>query len=117
MISRGAIILCGGQSSRMGTPKVWLPFGEETMLARVVRLVGEVCSPIVVVKSTPDQALPTVSREVLITSDRVAGADRMEGLAAGLAALPVDVEAAFVTDVRRTAHQARFHRQAVPTAG
>ena len=40
---RGAIILCGGASSRMGRDKAWLPFGpDEVMLQRVVRLVGEV---------------------------------------------------------------------------
>ena len=40
---RGAIILCGGRSSRMGRDKASLPFGPgETMLERVVRLVAEV---------------------------------------------------------------------------
>ena len=33
------IVLCGGRSSRMGQPKAWLPFGDERMLARVVRTV------------------------------------------------------------------------------
>ena len=32
-----AIVLCGGRSSRMGTPKALLPFGPELMLQRVVR--------------------------------------------------------------------------------
>src|SRR5262245_3646442 len=45
----GGIILCGGQSKRMGRPKAWLPFAGETMLPRVVRLLGEVVQPIVVV--------------------------------------------------------------------
>ena len=31
----GGIVLCGGQSSRMGRPKAWLPFGNETMLERL----------------------------------------------------------------------------------
>ena len=28
----GGILLCGGQSLRMGEPKAWLPFGEERLL-------------------------------------------------------------------------------------
>ncbi len=48
-ISAGGIVLCGGQSKRMGRPKAWLPFGGETMLERVVRLLSEVVHPIVVV--------------------------------------------------------------------
>ena len=33
----GAVVLCGGESRRMGQPKAWLPFGPERMLQRVVR--------------------------------------------------------------------------------
>ena len=40
----------------MGAPKLALPFGPETMLARVVRLLGEACRPIVVV-AAPGQEL------------------------------------------------------------
>lgn len=67
------------------------------MLARVVRLVGEACAPIVVVKSTAEQSLPPLGREVLFAHDRVPGRGPLEGLAAGLTAMPLDVEAAFVT--------------------
>ena len=51
MANVGGIVLCGGQSRRMGRPKAWLPFAGETMLARVVRLLSEAVSPIVVVAS------------------------------------------------------------------
>jgi len=97
MNSRGAIILCGGQSTRMGTPKAWLQFGDETMLARVVRLLGDVCAPIVVVRSNAEQALPALPQEVIFTEDRQPGRGPLEGLAAGLRALPPETEAAFVT--------------------
>ncbi|MGZ6054814.1 MAG: molybdenum cofactor guanylyltransferase, partial [Isosphaeraceae bacterium] len=55
----GAVILCGGESRRMGQPKAWLPFGPERMLQRVVRLVSTVTGPIVVV-AAPGQELPSL---------------------------------------------------------
>jgi len=53
----GGIILCGGQSKRMGRPKATLPFGGEVMRQRVVRILGEVVTPLVVV-AAPEQVLP-----------------------------------------------------------
>ncbi len=55
--SLAGVVLCGGKSTRMGVPKATLPFGPETMLQRVVRLLGTVVSPIVVVAAR-DQELP-----------------------------------------------------------
>ena len=52
----GGIILCGGQSKRMGRPKAWLPFGDELMLPRVARLLREAVEPVVVV-AAPGQDL------------------------------------------------------------
>lgn len=94
--SRGGIVLCGGKSSRMGSPKALLPFGPETMLQRVVRLLGEVVSPIVIV-AAPGQTLPPLPSEVIVTRDEREGRGPLEGLRAGLKALPADVDAAYVT--------------------
>jgi molybdopterin-guanine dinucleotide biosynthesis protein A len=80
------IILCGGQSSRMGRPKCWLPVGGEFMLPRVVRLLSEVLSPIVVVAS-PGQELPPLTGDEIVVSDPVRGRGPLQGLNAGLAAL------------------------------
>ena len=44
-----AIVLCGGRSSRMGRDKATLPFGTETSAGRVLRLVREVTTDIVLV--------------------------------------------------------------------
>ena len=41
----------------MGSPKALLAFGTETMLQRVVRLLGTIVSPVVVVVA-PQQLLP-----------------------------------------------------------
>ena len=43
------LILCGGASRRMGTPKALLDFGGETVLDRLIRLLGACCNPITVV--------------------------------------------------------------------
>ncbi|MGD9720797.1 MAG: molybdenum cofactor guanylyltransferase [Pirellulales bacterium] len=95
-MTRGGIVLCGGQSSRMGAPKLALPFGPETMLARIVRLLGEVCVPIVVV-AAPGQELPSLTANVIVARDRHPGRGPLEGLLAGLSALPADVDAAYAT--------------------
>lgn len=92
----GAVILCGGESRRMGQPKAWLPFGPERMLERVVRLVSTVAGPIVVV-AAPGQELPTLPASVLVARDPVPGRGPLQGLAAGLAALPDHVDLAYAT--------------------
>ena len=94
--SAGGIVLCGGRSTRMGTPKALLPFGPETMLQRVVRLLGTVVSPLVVV-AAPDQELPALPDSVGVTRDEREGRGPLEGLRAGLKALPATVDAAYVT--------------------
>jgi molybdopterin-guanine dinucleotide biosynthesis protein A len=93
---RGGIVLCGGKSTRMGSPKALLPFGPETMLQRVVRVLGRVVAPIVVVAAA-DQELPALPREVIVARDEREARGPLEGLRAGLEALPPDVDAAYVT--------------------
>src|SRR5438132_12778301 len=66
------------------------------MLQRVVRLLGTVVSPIVVV-AAPDQALPELPQDVVITRDEREGRGPLEGLRAGLKALPEAIGAAYVT--------------------
>ena len=80
----------------MGVPKATLPFGPETMLQRVVRLLGTVVSPIVVVAAR-EQSLPVLPDEVTVTRDEREARGPLEGLRAGLKALPESVEAAYVT--------------------
>ena len=96
MSTSGGIVLCGGKSTRMGTSKALLPFGPETMLQRVVRILGDVVAPIVVVAAA-DQALPALPRDVIVTHDEREARGPLEGLRAGLTALPSDVDAAYVT--------------------
>jgi molybdopterin-guanine dinucleotide biosynthesis protein A len=95
-VTAGGIVLCGGKSTRMGTSKALLPFGPETMLQRVVRLLGEVVAPIVAVAAA-DQDLPALPSDVIVTRDEREGRGPLEGLRAGLKALPPEVTAAYVT--------------------
>ena len=95
-MTHSGIILCGGKSTRMGSSKALLPFGYETMLQRVVRLLSGVVSPIVLV-AAEGQELPPVPADVIVTRDEREGRGPLEGLRAGLKALPSEVDAAYVT--------------------
>ena len=95
-MNAAGIVLSGGRSTRMGTSKALLPFGAETMLQRIVRLLGTVVSPLVVV-AAPGQLLPELPSSVVITRDEREGRGPLEGLRAGLKTLPNSVECAYVT--------------------
>jgi molybdopterin-guanine dinucleotide biosynthesis protein A len=97
-MQRGAIILCGGRSTRMGRDKATLPFGPEAMLQRVVRLVNAVVETAnIVVVAAADQSLPELPAEVAITRDDRPDRGPLEGLAAGLRALHSQVDAVYAT--------------------
>jgi len=80
----------------MGRPKLDLPFGPETLLQRVVRILITAVDPVVVV-AAPSQALPSLPAEVRIARDRQPGQGPLSGLATGLSELSRDCDAAFVT--------------------
>ncbi|MCA9165188.1 MAG: NTP transferase domain-containing protein, partial [Planctomycetales bacterium] len=63
--SFAGVVLCGGKSRRMGESKATLPFGDELMVQRVVRLLSEVVSPIVVV-AAEGQTLPELPAGTLL---------------------------------------------------
>jgi len=90
------IVLCGGVSKRMGQPKAWLPFAGELMLPRVVRLLGAVVQPIVVV-AAPDQEVPPLPPGIDIVRDAEKGRGPLQGLLAGLTALQGRADAAYVS--------------------
>jgi molybdopterin-guanine dinucleotide biosynthesis protein A len=80
----------------MGTSKALLPFGPETMLQRVVRILDGIVAPIVAVAAA-DQQLPALPSSVIVTRDEREGRGPLEGLRAGLKALPADADYAYVT--------------------
>lgn len=80
----------------MGYPKAWLPLGNETLLARVVRLLREGVSEIVLV-AAEEQTLPPLEEPFTLTRDLHPARGPLEGLAAGLRALSPAIAAAYVT--------------------
>lgn len=81
--SRSALILCGGQSSRMGRDKALLPFGSEALLTRVTRLVASAV-PDVTWVARDGQALPPTPTPIV--RDPVDGLGPLAAIATGLAA-------------------------------
>lgn len=83
---------------RMGRDKALLPFGDEVLLQRTVRLVGEVVpEKNIVVAAAADQALPQLPPAIKVIRDEAPGLGPLPAIAAGLQALTPSVEAAFVT--------------------
>ena len=80
----------------MGVAKARLPFGPELMLERVVRLLGSIVQPIVVVAS-PNQNLSDVDGEFTLVHDRREFQGPLEGIAVGLSAMASRARAAYVT--------------------
>jgi len=91
----GGIVLCGGHSRRMGTSKATLRWADECLLNRVLRLVGEVVSP-VVVAARRGQDLPPNPPGVQLIYDKEDGVGPLAGLAAGFECLASRCDAAFV---------------------
>jgi molybdopterin-guanine dinucleotide biosynthesis protein A len=92
----GGVVLCGGRSSRMGQPKALLPFGAETLLQRVVRILQEAVDPIVVVAAA-GQELPPLPAAVRIVWDEQEYAGPLAGMGLGLRAIAADADAAYVS--------------------
>jgi molybdopterin-guanine dinucleotide biosynthesis protein A len=112
MMRVGGIILCGGQSKRMGRPKAWLPFGDELMLPRVVRLLSEVVHPIVVV-AAPDQEVPPIPAGVRVVRDEEKGRGPLQGLLAGLTAIANEADAGYLSSCDVPFLQSAFVRRLI----
>jgi len=92
----GGIVLCGGGSRRMGQPKHSLRFGADTMLTRIIGILSERVSPVLVV-AAEGQSLPELASSVIVVRDRLSDAGPLAGLSCGLAALAPLVSAAYAT--------------------
>jgi molybdenum cofactor guanylyltransferase len=102
MDDAAGIVLAGGRSSRMGSPKAALEWHGSTLLRRVTGIVARaVAAGPVVVVSAPGQPLPALDRTVEVVADEREGRGPLQGLAAGLAAVGDRAPVAYVssTDV------------------
>lgn len=81
-VGTAALVLCGGQSSRMGFDKALLHFSGVPLLERVVGNLGGVCDPIILALG-PDQELGRLPAGVLTVRDATAHQGPLWGLTEG----------------------------------
>jgi molybdopterin-guanine dinucleotide biosynthesis protein A len=86
MSDAAGIVLAGGRSSRMGTPKAALEWHGSTLLRRVVGVIGRVVDGPVIVVRAPGQELPSLPADIDVVDDAREGHGPLQGLQAGLTA-------------------------------
>jgi molybdopterin-guanine dinucleotide biosynthesis protein A len=91
------IVLAGGRSSRMGTPKAALEWHGSTLLRRTLGILSRVTEGPIVVVRAPGQALPPLPPGIEVVDDPREGLGPLQGIAAGLGALTGRAEIAFVS--------------------
>src|SRR3954462_11098194 len=119
------IVLAGGRSSRMGTPKEWVDWHDCKLLRRTCGVVARgVGGPVVVVRA-PGQELPELPKEIGVVEGAREGQGPLQGLLAGLEAVDAEIAFAASTDmpflhprfVAAVCHAARDADAAVPHLG
>ncbi len=98
MKGTAGIVLAGGRSSRMGTPKAAIEWQGSTLLARVVDAVGRAAGRVVVV-SAPGQDLPALPAGVAVVEDARRDRGPLEAMLAGMRAAPAEAAIVFVAAV------------------
>jgi molybdenum cofactor guanylyltransferase len=93
------IVLAGGRSSRMGTPKAWLDWHGTTLLRRTCGIVARGAGGPVVVVRAPGQELPDLPAGVRVVEDAREGRGPLQGLLAGLEATDDELAFAASTDM------------------
>src|SRR3954452_11687299 len=93
------IVLAGGRSSRMGTPKAWLDWHGSTLLRRTCGVVARGAGGPGVVVRAPGQELPPLPSGVEVVDDAREGRGPLQGLLAGLEAIEDDLAFVASTDM------------------
>jgi molybdopterin-guanine dinucleotide biosynthesis protein A len=96
-VTHGGVVLAGGRSSRMGTPKAALEWHGSTLLRRTVGILARASGGPVVVVRASRQELPSLPAGTIVVDDPREGKGPVQGIAAGLAALRGQADTAFVT--------------------
>jgi molybdenum cofactor guanylyltransferase len=97
MAASAGVVLAGGRSSRMGTPKAALEWHGSTLLRRTVGIVARATGGPVVVVRAAGQELPELPEGTLVADDPREGKGPVQGIAAGLAALRGQADVAFIS--------------------
>jgi molybdenum cofactor cytidylyltransferase len=100
--SIAGIILAGGASRRMGTPKALLRFQGETFLDRLIRLFSTVASPVIVVVGHHAETIRSGiqrSSEAVFALNPDPERGMLSSLQCGLEAVPSDSQAVLFTPV------------------
>ena len=94
--SLGAVVLCGGQSSRLGINKQELIFNGKTFLETIVAALAPVTQRIVLVGNV-DPNKHQLPDSVVVLEDELVGKGPIEGIRVGLRSLAEDCQYAFVS--------------------
>jgi molybdopterin-guanine dinucleotide biosynthesis protein A len=94
-----AIVLAGGRSTRMGTPKAALEWHGSTLLRRVTGIAARAVDGPVVVVRAPGQALPALPAEFELADDAHEGRGPLAAQAVGLAAIGDRAQVVYLTGV------------------
>lgn len=97
MAQAAGVVLAGGRSSRMGSPKAALEWHGSTLLWRTVAIIGRAADGPVVVVRAPAQELPALPPDTVVVDDPQEGQGPVQGIAVGLAALAGQADVAFVS--------------------
>ena len=98
-MSVGAILLLGGRSTRMGSPKAELDWNGEPLAVHMARLLQSAVDGPVVAVGAPEQQLPVLPAGVETARDHIANGGPLRGIEAGLAAIGDRADRVFVASV------------------
>jgi molybdenum cofactor cytidylyltransferase len=97
-----SVILSGGASRRMGTPKALLRFQNETFLDRLIRIFSPICDPVIIVVGLhADQIRSGIEHghQALFAVNPDPERGMLSSLQCGLALVPPDADAAMFLPV------------------
>ena len=101
-MSLAGLILAGGESRRMGSPKALLEFEGETFLDRLILMLGQCCSPVIVVLGHEPQRIKTglvhADLATCVTNPNYEWG-QFSSLQCGLTAVPADAGGVMFTPV------------------
>jgi molybdenum cofactor guanylyltransferase len=97
MLGSAGVVLAGGRSSRMGTPKAALEWHGSTLLRRTIGILARVTDGPVIVVRAAGQPLPALPPDVEVVDDPREGKGPVQGIAAGLTALAGRADLAFIS--------------------